>query len=59
MYLCRDLTSHSLPAIGEAFGKNPATILHACRLIAEKEKADPAIRQSLSSLREGLSRPVR
>jgi chromosomal replication initiator protein len=59
MYLCRDLTSHSLPAIGEAFGKNHATILHACRLVAEKEKEDSALRQRLASLRETLSRPVR
>ncbi len=59
MYLCRDLTSHSLPAIGEAFGKNHATILHACRLIAEKEKEDPSLRQRLANLRETLNRPTR
>jgi chromosomal replication initiator protein len=56
MYLCRDLTSHSLPTIGDAFGKNHATVLHACRLIARKEQEDSAMRQSLSSLRESLGR---
>ena len=59
MYLCRDLTSHSLPSIGEAFGKNHATVLHACRHITEREKEDPSIRQSLSSLRESLGRPTK
>ncbi len=59
MYLCRDLTSHSLPAIGEAFGKNHATVLHACRSIAEREKEDPELRQRLGDLRETLSRPSR
>ena len=32
MYLCRDMTQHSLPAIGYAFGRNHATVLHAYRL---------------------------
>jgi chromosomal replication initiator protein len=60
MYLCRDLTTHSLPTIGDAFGKNHATVLHACRLVAKKEKEDPEMRQAISSLRDSLSaRPSR
>ncbi len=59
MYLCRDLTNHSLPAIGEAFGKNHATVLHACRLVARREQEDPGMRQSLANLREKLTRPAR
>ncbi len=58
MYLCRDLTTHSLPTIGDAFGKNHATVLHACRLITQKEQEDPEVRQALSSLRETLTRPA-
>lgn len=57
MYLCRELTTHSLPSIGEAFGKNHATVLHACRHIGEREAEDAALRQSLSTLRATLSRP--
>lgn len=57
MYLCRDLTSHSLPTIGDAFGKNHATVLHACRLVTKKEQEDPDLRQNLASLREHLTRP--
>jgi chromosomal replication initiator protein len=58
MYLCRDLTTHSLPTIGDAFGKNHATVLHACRLISQKEQEDPEIRQALSALRDSLTRPA-
>jgi len=58
MYLCRDLTTHSLPTIGDAFGKNHATVLHACRLITQKEQEDPEVRQALSTLRENLTRPA-
>lgn len=57
MSLCRELTSHSLPAIGEAFGKNHATVLHACRQIGQLEASDPSLRQSLSTLRTALARP--
>lgn len=56
MYLCRDLTSHSLPTIGDAFGKNHATVLHACRTISQKELEDPMLKQALGSIRENLSR---
>jgi chromosomal replication initiator protein len=56
MYLCRDLTSHSLPTIGDAFGKNHATVLHACRTISQKELQDPMLKQALGNIRETLSR---
>ncbi|MDF3128393.1 chromosomal replication initiator protein DnaA [Kiritimatiellaeota bacterium B1221] len=59
MYLCRDLTSHSLPTIGDAFGKNHATILHACRLISQKEKEDSMLKQSMATIRETLIRDSR
>lgn len=59
MYLCRDLTSHSLPTIGDAFGKNHATVLHACRLISQKEQADASLKQSLTTIRETLARDSR
>lgn len=57
MSLCRELTSHSLPSIGEAFGKNHATVLHACRQIGQLEEKDPGMRQSLATLRTSLARP--
>jgi chromosomal replication initiator protein len=42
MYLARELTAHSLPAIGHAFGgRNHTTVLHACKRTAERIAADP------------------
>jgi chromosomal replication initiator protein len=54
MYLCRTLTPHSLPTIGEAFGRNHATVIHACRLIDRRMKSDPQMRQTVSALRHKL-----
>jgi len=34
MALCKELTNHSLPEIGDAFGgRDHTTVLHACRQI--------------------------
>ena len=36
MSLAKELTSHSLPEIGDAFGgRDHTTVLHACKKIAE------------------------
>ena len=56
MYLCRVMTPHSLPAIGNAFGRNHATVIHACRLVGDKMKNDTAFRQSVSTIRQRLER---
>jgi chromosomal replication initiator protein len=41
MYLSRELTDETLPAIGRAFGgRNHTTVLHACRRASEKIAAD-------------------
>lgn len=55
MYLCRTMTQQSLPAIGNAFGRNHATVLHACRLVADKMKVDPSLRQSVAMLKQRLN----
>ena len=54
MYLCRTLTHQSLPSIGNAFGRNHATVLHACRLIGDRMKSDPSFRQTVSVLKQRL-----
>lgn len=54
MYLCRTLTHQSLPSIGNSFGRNHATVIHACRLIGERLKADPSFRQTVSVLKQRL-----
>lgn len=54
MYLSRHLTSNSLPTIGNAFGKNHATVLHACRLVEKRMKTDASLRQTVTALKERL-----
>jgi chromosomal replication initiator protein len=41
MYLARELTDQTLPAIGRAFGgRNHTTVMHACRRTAERMASD-------------------
>ena len=40
IHLARDLTGASLPVIGEAFGRNHTTVLHACKRVSERLKND-------------------
>jgi chromosomal replication initiator protein len=41
MYLARELTDATLPAIGRAFGnRNHTTVMHACKRTAERMAAD-------------------
>ena len=54
MYLCREMTEQSLPAIGNAFGRNHATVLHAHRSVGAKMKTDAGLRQAILSLQQRL-----
>jgi chromosomal replication initiator protein len=46
MALCKELTQHSLPEIGEAFGgRDHTTVLHACRKIEELCDTDGRLRE--------------
>ena len=54
MYLCRELTEQSLPSIGNAFGRNHATVLHAHRSVGAKMKMDSGLRQTILSLQQRL-----
>jgi len=56
MYLSREMTTHSLPSIGQSFGKNHATVMHACKTVSTKLKLDPALRQSLLVIQQKLNR---
>ena len=56
MTLARELTSHSLPEIGDAFGgRDHTTVLHACRTITEKRESDQQVRDDYSALHRTLS----
>ena len=54
MYLCRTMTEQSLPAIGNAFGRNHATVLHAYRTISNRSKNDATLRQSIAAIKQRL-----
>ncbi|WP_166252897.1 chromosomal replication initiator protein DnaA [Marinobacter salicampi] len=46
MSLAKELTNHSLPEIGDAFGgRDHTTVLHACKKIVELQGTDPNIRE--------------
>ena len=46
MALCKELTQHSLPEIGDAFGgRDHTTVLHACRKIEELCDTDGRLRE--------------
>jgi chromosomal replication initiator protein len=55
MFLCRELTPHSLPSIGEAFGKNHATVIHAVNTVENRMQGDSNIRQAVAVLRHKLT----
>ena len=56
MALSKELTNHSLPEIGDAFGgRDHTTVLHACRKIAELREADADIREDYKNLLRTLT----
>ena len=51
MALAKELTSHSLPEIGESFGgRDHTTVLHACRKVNELKESDLRIAEDYSNL---------
>ena len=55
MYLARELTDQTLPAIGRAFGgRNHTTVLHACKRTAERIATDREAYDTVRRLTEQL-----
>ena len=51
MALSKELTNHSLPEIGDAFGgRDHTTVLHACRKVVELNECDMRIKEDYSNL---------
>lgn len=51
MVLAKELTNHSLPEIGDAFGgRDHTTVLHACRKIAELRECDVRVDEDYSNM---------
>ena len=56
MALAKEITNHSLPEIGDAFGgRDHTTVLHACRKIAELSETDADIREDYKNLLRTLT----
>ncbi len=56
MALSKDLTNHSLPEIGDAFGgRDHTTVLHGCRKIAELKTTEKKIEEDYINLERILS----
>jgi chromosomal replication initiator protein len=55
MWLARDLTPHSLPEIGDAFGgRDHTTVLHACRTITDLRSKETQLNHDLLVLSQTI-----
>lgn len=55
MWIARELTSHSLPEIGEAFGgRDHTTVLHACRTILDLRSRDNLLNNDVHVLMQTI-----
>jgi chromosomal replication initiator protein len=56
MALAKELTSHSLPEIGDAFGgRDHTTVLHACKRIKELRDSEQRVKEDYSNLLRTLT----
>jgi chromosomal replication initiator protein len=56
MALAKELTSHSLPEIGDAFGgRDHTTVLHACKRIKELRDTEQRIAEDYTNLLRTLT----
>jgi len=56
MALCKELTNHSLPEIGESFGgRDHTTVLHACRQVKTLRETGKDISEDYANLIRSLS----
>lgn len=56
MALSKELTNHSLPEIGDAFGgRDHTTVLHGCRKVASLRETDTDIREDYQNLLRHLT----
>jgi chromosomal replication initiator protein len=59
MYLCRELTDLSLPAIAQGFGgRDHTTVLHAHRQVRNRMLTDESTRKLVEDIRTRLSTVV-
>ena len=55
MALAKELTNHSLPEIGDAFGgRDHTTIMYGCEKVADLMERDDRLRRQVYQIREKL-----
>ncbi len=54
MYLCRKLTDSSFPTIGDRFGRDHSTVIHAYNLISRRVSNDSTFRHSIEKIERDL-----
>ena len=58
MYLCKELTEHSLPAIAREFaGRDHTTVLYACKRVAVHIAVSPPAYSDIEVLTAALAHP--
>jgi chromosomal replication initiator protein len=56
MALAKELTTHSLPEIGDAFGgRDHTTVLHACRRVKELRETETRVAEDYNNLLRTLT----
>ncbi len=56
MSIAKEMTNHSLPEIGDAFGgRDHTTVLHACKKILELRDTSPDIAEDYRNLNRLLT----
>jgi len=59
MYLAREMTHRSFPAIARSFGdRDHTSVMHACRQIAARIGQYPELAELVESIRTGLQLPA-
>lgn len=53
-YLIRDLTDHSLPEIGQFFGRDHSTVMHAISKVTEQIGKDPELTETVGLLKRKM-----
>src|ERR1044071_6133547 len=57
MYLCKQLTKHSFPEIGRAFGgKHHTTVMHSCEKVQSLSATDAGLQKQLIDLSKSLKK---
>lgn len=55
VYIAREETGASYPALGRVFGRDHTTVLHSCRLVRDQLAADAEVAREVRAIRDALN----